>query len=235
MTAPNFCCSECSGRVSVTTRGPRRRIVERSRSMKARTISSLLLLLVLVGGCTAPAQHDAAHRDYATDLDFTTATDFDAAGLGGSQELRAFGTDNIKGFSDDYIFGEYRSPMDLTGGHNFHAFPDGCFVIEEFCDVGEPITIASGQWKLDGNSLLVVDLVERKKSSAPLGMKWIRQHFGGVERLRVFVTANGESIGDTILISEDTAALGRHVEWKYVRRAVYYRDWPKRQRDLLKQ
>lgn len=202
--------------------------------MKARFASSLLLVLALLGGCTTTVQDPVAHRDYVTDLDFTTMANFDATGFAGNQQLRTFGTNNVQGFSDPYIFGEYRRPMDMTGGHNFHVFPDGCFVIEEFCDIGAPVTIASGRWKLDGNTLLISDLVNRKPASAVLGMKWIKEQFGNPDKLRVFVTATGESIGDTILVAEDTASKGPHVGWKYVRRITAYADWPKTQRELLK-
>jgi hypothetical protein len=80
------------------------------------------------------------HRDYVTDLDFTTTTDFDAATLAGKKPLRQFGTNNVEGFSDNYIFGEYRGPMEDTGGHNFHIFPDGIFVVEAFCDICQRAT-----------------------------------------------------------------------------------------------
>ena len=195
----------------------------------------LLAVLVLVGGCSTQVKGPVAHRDYVTDLDFTAETDFDAAGFSANQHLRTFGTNNVRGFSDPFIFGEYRSPMDLTGGHNFHIFPDGCFAIEEFCDVGEPVTLASGRWRLEGNTLVISALEARKPSSAVLGMKWIKEQFGSPERLRVFVTADGDSIGDTILVADDTAGKERHVGWKYVRRITAYADWPKRERDLLKQ
>jgi hypothetical protein len=203
--------------------------------MKALFAFNLLFGLVLLGGCTTPVKGPVVHQDYVTDLDFTTATEFEATGFGGNQHLRSFGTNNVKGFSDPYIFGEYRNPMDITGGHNLHVFPDGCFVIEEFCDVGAPATIASGRWKLDGNTLVISDLVDRKPASALLGMKWVKENFGNPERLRVFVTARGESIGDTILVAEDTASKGPHLGWKYVRRRTEYADWPKRQQELLRQ
>jgi hypothetical protein len=80
------------------------------------------------------------HRDYVTDLDFTTTTDFDATTLAGKKPLRQFGTNNVEGFSDNYIFGEYRGPMEDTGGHNFHIFPDGIFVVEAFCDICQRAT-----------------------------------------------------------------------------------------------
>jgi len=160
-------------------------------------------------------------------------TAFDVEALGGRQSLREFSTNVRTGFSDDYIFGLYRSPMDLTGGHNFYVFPDGCFVIEEFCDIGEPITLASGRWKLEGNELLIFDLVERENAPAIFGMKWVKEHFGKVDRLRLFVTGHGESIGDTILVAQDTVGKGPHIEWKYIRRIEYYRDWLKDQQRLL--
>lgn len=198
--------------------------------MKSCSTLALLFALVLVVGCR---QQKAIHHDYVTDLDFTTTTYFDVASFDGKQSLREFGTNNCVGFSDYYIFGEYRNPMDITGGHNFHVFPDGCFVIEEFYDIGEPVTVASGRWKLDGNVLLVFDLVERKDASVVFGMKWVKEHFGTVGRLRLFVTGHGESIGDTILVAEDTVKKDTHIEWKYVRRIEYYRDWPKEQQRLL--
>jgi hypothetical protein len=215
-------CVPCAGSLSL------------GRSMKTLFVSCLPLVLVLLGGCTTPVQTPVVHRDYVTDLDFTTMTDFDTAGFAGNQHLRTFGTNNVQGFSDEYIFGKYRSPMDLTGGHNLHVFPDGCFVIEEFCDVGAPVTLASGRWKLDGNALLISDLVDRKPGSALLGMKWLKEQFGNPDKLRVFVTTAGESIGETILVAEDTASKGPHVGWKYVRRITPYADWPKRQRELLR-
>ena len=147
--------------------------------------------------------------------------------------MREFGTNNVVGFSDNYIFGEYRNPMDLTGGHNFHVFPDGCFVIEEFCDICEPKTVASGRWKLEGNKLLISDLAERTNASSVLGMKWVKEHFGTVDRLRLFVTGRDESLGDAILVSDETARKGTHVKWRYIRRIEYYRDWPREQQRLL--
>jgi hypothetical protein len=223
------------GLAKVRRAQPRARSLYNHRSMKAFSAFGLLLALAVMGGCTGPVQRAVAHRDYGTDLDLTTATDFEASGLAGEQHLRTFRTNIVQGSSDDYIFGEYRSPMDVTGGHNLHLFPDGCFVIEETCDIGRPVTLASGRWKLDGDTLLIFDLLERRPASALLGMQWLREQFGSPHKLRVFVTANGEWIGDTILVAEDTANKGPHVGWKYVRRITHYADWPQWERELLKQ
>jgi hypothetical protein len=181
-------------------------------------------------------QGPVAHTDVLTDLDFTTSTHFDTAGLAGGQRLRTFGTNNALWFSDEYICGEYQSPEVLTAGHNFHVFPDGCFVIEESSEVGAPVaTIATGHWKREGDTLVISDLVYRNPAPAVLGMKWVREHFGSPERLRMFVTASGQSIGNKILVAEDTASKGPHIGWKYVRRTTQYADWPKKQRELMKQ
>ena len=205
-------------------------------SMKAVFAFSLLVIMALLGGCTSPVQGPVAHTDVLTDLDFTTSTDFDAAGLVGGQRLRTFGTNNAPWFSDEYICGEYQSPEVLTAGHIFHVFPDGCFVIEESSDAGAPVaTIVTGHWKREGDTLVISDLVYRNLAPAVLGMKWVREHFGSPERLRMFVTASGQSIGDKILIAEDTASKGPHIGWKYVRRTTQYADWPKKQRELMKQ
>ena len=122
--------------------------------------------------------------------------------------MREFGTNNVAGFSDNDIFGEYRAFLDLTGGHNFHVFPDGCFVVEEFCDIGQPQTVASGRWKLEGNEIVISDLIERTNTLLVLGMKWVKEHFGPLDRLRLFVTSRDESIGDTILVSDETVRKG---------------------------
>ena len=202
--------------------------------MKTPFASYLLLVLVPLGGCTAPVQSPVAHKDYVTDLDCTVETEFEVNDFGGRQRLRSFAANNAQGLSDPYIFGEYRTPMDLTGGHNLHVFPDGCFVIEEFCDVGPSATVASGHWRLDGNTLVVSDVVDRNSASAVLGMQWVKEHFGNPERLLVFLTADGESIGETLLVAEDTASNGPRLGLKYVRRITQYVDWAKRQQDLLK-
>lgn len=204
---------------------PVRRATEQHRSMKW----SLLFALVLLG-CKQATTQQPTSRGYVTDLDFTTATEYKAEAL---RPLREFGTNNVEGFSDNYIFGAYRNPMDMTGGHNFHVFPDGCFVIEEFCDIGEPVTVALGRWKLEENALVVSGLTEKTNSSAILGMKWVRKHFGAVERLRVFVTGRDEAIADTILVSDNTVREGKDLGWKYVRRIEYYRDWRKEEQKLL--
>jgi len=47
---PNFCCSECAGRVSVAIRSPRRRIAERFRSAAMRHFRLLLVFALLTGG-----------------------------------------------------------------------------------------------------------------------------------------------------------------------------------------
>jgi hypothetical protein len=201
-------------------------------------LPALLLLLgpVPAGHCATPDRLPVVHRDYVTNLDFTTTTAYVAAGVTGQLPLRTFQTNIARGFSDDFIFGVYCNPIETSSGHNYHIFPDGCFVIEEFYDVGPPsVTIASGNWKLEGNTLVISDLVDRKPASALLGMKWIKERLGNPERFRVFVTASGDWIGDTILVTEDTASKGTQVGMKYVRRTAYYRDWPKKQRDLLKQ
>jgi hypothetical protein len=142
MTSPNHWFQATRGCALLFFLAHWPRVPEPKRSMKALFAFSFPLVLVLMGGCTTGVQSPIVHRDYVTDLDFTTTTDFDAVGLAGNQHLRTFGTNDVQGFSDEYIFGEYRSSMDLTGGHNLHVFPDGCFVIEEFCDVGAPATIA---------------------------------------------------------------------------------------------
>ena len=197
--------------------------------MKSRLMLVLLLASSLLG-CTKAITPQSGPRGYVTDLDFTTTTDYKSESL---RPLREFGTNNVAGFSDNYIFGVYCNPMDMTGGHNFHIFPDGCFAIEEFVDIGEPETVASGRWKLEGNALVISDFVERTNSSATLGMKWVKEHFGSVERLRVFVTGHEEAIADTILVSDETVRKGKDFRSKYVRRLHYYRDWPKEQQRLL--
>src|ERR1035437_4593494 len=165
--------------------------------MKKYSTLAFVAVLVLIAGCEAPKSEMKVHRDYVTDLDFTTTTDFDAATFAGKKPLRQFGTNNVEGFSDNYIFGEYRGPMEDTGGHTFHIFPDGCFVIEAFCDICQPETVASGRWKLEGNELVISDLTERTNVSSVLsGMKWVKEHFGAVDKLRLFVTERDESIGD---------------------------------------
>jgi hypothetical protein len=203
-------------------------------SMKRYSTLAFVALLVFTAGCEAPKPGMKVHRDYVTDLDFTTTTDFDAATLSGKKPLRQFGTNNVEGFSDNYIFGEYRGPIDDTGGHNFYIFPDGSFVIEAFCDICQPETVAFGKWRLEGNELVVFDLTERINVSSVLsGMKWVKEHFGAVDKLRLFVTERDESIGDTVLVSDETVRKGPHVEWRYIRRIEYYRDWPKEQKRLL--
>ena len=202
--------------------------------MKTYSTLAFVAVLVLIVGCEAPKSEMKVHRDYVTDLDFTTTTDFDTATFAGKKPLSQFGTNNVEGFSDNYIFGEYRGPMEDTGGQNFHIFPDGCFVIEAFCDICQPETVATGRWKLEGNELVIFDLTERTNVSSVLsGMKWVREHFGAVDKLRLFVTERDESIGDTVLVSEETVRKGPHVEWRYIQRIEYYRDWPKEQKRLL--
>ena len=207
---------------------------EAERSMKACSALAFVARLGIIVGCEAPTSQMKVHRDYVTNLDFTTATDFDAATFGGKKPLRQFGTNNVEGFSDNYIFGAYRCPMEETGGHNFHIFPDGSFVIEAFCDICLPETVASGRWRLEGNELVIVDLIERTNVSPGLsGMEWVKEHFGAVDKLRLFVTERDEFIGDTFLVSDGTVRKGPHIEWTYIRRIVCYRDWPKEQKRLL--
>jgi hypothetical protein len=201
--------------------------------MTPRAAFAFLALWGLIAGCASRKPEVAAHRDYVTDLDFTTPTRFEAESFRGRQPLREFGTNNVEGFSDNYIFGVYRNPMDLTGGHNFYVFPDGRFAVEEFCDICEPKIVASGRWKLEGDELAISDLVERKNISVTLGMKWIEEHFGPLDRLRLFVTGHDESIGDTILVSDETVRKAPYVEWKYIGRIKCYRDWPKEEEGLL--
>ena len=169
-----------------------------------------------------------------TSLDYTTVTEFAATGLDDEQHLRTFRTNIAQGLSSEYIFGAYQAPMSYTGGLCLHVFPDGCFVIEEYCDIGLPATIASGRWKLNANTLHISGLVERRPMPTALGMKWLKETFGSIGKIRVFVTANGEHIGDTILVAEDTCRSGPQVGWKYVRRITPYADWPGIERDLLK-
>ena len=81
---------------------------------------------------------------------------------------------------------------------------------------------------------MISDLTERTNLSPSLsGMKWVKEHFGPVDKLRLFVTGRDESIGDTILVADETCRIGPHVEWKYIQRIEYYRDWPKEQKRLL--
>ena len=51
------------------------------RSMKTYSTLAFVAVLVLIAGCEAPKSEMKVHRDYVTDLDFTTTTDFDAATL----------------------------------------------------------------------------------------------------------------------------------------------------------
>ena len=66
----------------------------------------------------APGLHKddnaAAGIPYVTELDFTTSTEYRAEDL---RPLREFGTNNVEGFSDNYIFGEYRNHGRLSLGH----------------------------------------------------------------------------------------------------------------------
>jgi len=94
--------------------------------------------------------------------------------------------------------------------------------------------VASGRWKVEGNELVISDLTERPIASSVLaGMGWVKEHFGAVDKLRLFVTERDEYIGDTILVSDETVRKGPHVGWRYIRRIEYYRDWPKEQKTLL--
>jgi hypothetical protein len=202
--------------------------------MKTCCSLAFVAVFTVIVGCEAPKSEMKIHRDYVTDLDFTTTTDFNAATFAGNKPLRQFGTNNVEGLSDNYIFGVYRGPMEDTGGNYFYIFPDGAFVIEAFCDICRPETVASGRWKLKGNELEIFDLSERTNVSSGLsGMKWIREHFGAVDKLRLFVTQRDESIGDTILVSDETVRKGRRVEWRYIKRIEYYRNWPNERERLL--
>jgi hypothetical protein len=209
-----------------------RGVADVQRSIKPHTAVAFLVVLGLVAGCVTRRSETATHRDYVTDLDFTAPTGFDATTFAGDKPLRQFGTNNVAGFSDNYIFGVYRSPMDLAGGHYFHVFPDGSFAIEAFCDIALPQSLALGRWKLAGNELVVSDLIERTNASMLPGMRRVSEGFGAVEKLRVFVTGQGEQIGDTILVSEETVRAGPHVGWRYIQRIKYYRDWAKEQKRL---
>jgi hypothetical protein len=203
--------------------------------MKIGSTIALVLAGVLLGGC-ATERRGVAPQNYITDLDFTVPTCFDVAGDKGKRALREFGTNNCPELAEAHVFGQYGNPMDFWAGCNFHVFPGGGFVIaiEDF-RTGEPLTLASGKWRLDRNTLEVSGLVPRQTEAAPPGLKWVREHFGTVDKMRVFVTASGESIEDTILVAEETASGSAHFEGKYFRRIRYDRDWPKRQRELMAQ
>ena len=61
--SPNFCCSECAGRVSVAIRSTRRRIAERFRwhFMKHRTLILFPLVVALSLGSLRSAEHISKH------------------------------------------------------------------------------------------------------------------------------------------------------------------------------
>ena len=210
------------------------RRLSRTGAMKTCRTWATATALTLLVGCEGPGSKMRVHRDYVTDLDFTTTTRFHASTFAGDKPLRQFGTNNVEGFSDEFIFGVYRDPMEDLGGHHFYLFPDGCFVVEAFCDICQPETVASGRWKLEGNELVISVLSERANvTSGPGGMDWVKERFGAIARLSIFVTERNEFIADTILVSDETIRKGPHVGWRYIQRIQYYRDWPKEQKRLL--
>lgn len=64
-------------------------------------------------------------------------------------------------------------------------------------------------------------------------MNWINEAFGEVKRLRLFVTMQGELVGDIVLVAESTTRKNENIEWKYVRRIGYCDDWLKEEKRLL--
>jgi hypothetical protein len=82
------------------------------------------------------------------------------AAVAGDKELRLpFGREvfTLHPFSGtsphNHYFGEYRFPIEYTGGTKLHLFPNGRFVISEWLDIGPDELQAAGTFRLDGDQL----------------------------------------------------------------------------------
>lgn len=54
-----------------------------------------------------------------------------------------------------HYFGEYRFPIDATGGIKLHLFPNGRFVVSKWSDVQPDELKAAGSFQVDGDRLLL--------------------------------------------------------------------------------
>src|SRR5262245_35114049 len=54
-----------------------------------------------------------------------------------------------------HYFGEYRFPIQFTGGTKLHLFPNGRFVISEWSDIGPDELQAAGSYQVRADRLLL--------------------------------------------------------------------------------
>src|SRR5262249_31056220 len=129
-----------------------------------------------------------------------------------------------------YVFGLYEMPFDLNGDSRLYLFPSLEYAVTWGCDVCEERTLELGTWSfMEG----VVKLSPTRHSTEDdfLNSRVFR-HIGDFHTLRFFVTADGEFIGDSVLVSPEKLDAGPldHVEG-LIRRQKYP-DWPEKLRDL---
>ena len=183
-----------------------------------RSQARLIALVSIVGILLPLAASGQSSKRYGTDLDSTEPARYSVEMPGHDGQLR-----RLRPESDarSKVLGQFRSVADLTGGSDFHFFPNGKSAITRWCDICPVATVATGDWQLKENEVILT--VTRPASARSLDS--LNERFGAVVRLAVFVVAKGDFIGETVLVSPEMLKTRPAPIFRYLVRREPYLDW----------
>jgi hypothetical protein len=127
-----------------------------------------------------------------------------------------------------HYFGEYRFPIEYTGGTKLHLFPNGRFVISEWSDIGPDELQAAGSYQVRADRLTL------KFSQIRRGHEELRRRFSDLHLLWGWIQKKDYVTGFEVFVfpSEGWQTLKTNPEKAdYLQRRTEYNDWERILRD----
>lgn len=123
-----------------------------------------------------------------------------------------------------HYFGEYRIPIQYTGGTKLHLFPNGRFVISEWSDIGPDELQAAGSFRVDADRLSL------KFSRVLPGHEDLKRKFSDLHLLWGLIEKKDYVTGFEVFVfpAEAWRALKAKPEkarFLFLQRGTEYNDW----------